>query len=76
MADVWLTVHSVPTDQLWESRGIGSIAQHYGRFRAAFLALQAWTEATYPAGTAGAALCLDVLERRAPVVEELNEARS
>jgi hypothetical protein len=72
LADVWLTVHSVPTDQLWEARGIRSVAQRYGRFRQSFRELQTWTEATYPAGTAGVALCLDVLGRRAPVVEELD----
>ncbi len=72
LADVWLTVHSVPTDGLWEARGIRSVAQRYGRFRESCLALQAWAETAYPAGTAGVALCLDVLTRRAPVVEELD----
>jgi hypothetical protein len=72
LADTWLTVHSVTTDQLWDSRGTVSVAARYQRFRESFRTLAAWTDAVNPSGRAAVARCLDVLEQRGPVVEELS----
>jgi hypothetical protein len=77
LAESWLKIHALPADQVWESRTLSlSVAVRYASFRERFLAYQRWTETSYPAGADGAALCLDVLDRRWPQVHELDELGS
>jgi aminoglycoside phosphotransferase (APT) family kinase protein len=73
LVEVWLRVHAVPADQVWESRTLSlSVAVRYASFRERLLAYQRWVETSYPAGADGAALCLEVLDRRWPQVEQLD----
>jgi aminoglycoside phosphotransferase (APT) family kinase protein len=72
LAEVWLKVHAIPPDRVWQhARYAHRLDERYAEFRASFRAFKAWTETVYPAGTAGANLCLDVLERHDVVAEEV-----
>ncbi len=73
LAEVWLKIHTLTSDQIWDARGINdSVVRRTERFRANFVAYHAWTEAAYPAGTTAAARCLDILARHWPVAEEMD----
>jgi aminoglycoside phosphotransferase (APT) family kinase protein len=70
LAEVWLKVHAISPDRVWQNtRHTFLVSERYAEFRASFLAYRAWTEAAHPAATAGADLCLDVLERHSPVAD-------
>jgi aminoglycoside phosphotransferase (APT) family kinase protein len=72
LAELWLKVHAIPTERVWQnSRYVFLVSERYDEFRASFLAYQSWTEAMYPAGRIGADLGLEVLERHAPVADEV-----
>ena len=73
LAELWLAMHRVPTEGLWVSRGHGrpaADAEHW--LRASFRAYGQWVEAEFPEGRRGLDLCLELLERRRSVGQELD----
>jgi aminoglycoside phosphotransferase (APT) family kinase protein len=74
LAEIWLRLHAIPAERVWESRTLSlSMVVRYAAFTARIEAYRDWTERAYPSGRDGAALCLDVLERRWPQVYELED---
>jgi aminoglycoside phosphotransferase (APT) family kinase protein len=74
LAEVWLKVHATPTERVWRNvRYTHSISERYAEFRTSVLAFRAWVGSAYPAGKPGAELCLEVLDRRQVVEDELGD---
>ncbi|HEV8635444.1 MAG TPA: phosphotransferase [Chloroflexota bacterium] len=73
LAEVWLAMHRVPSDDLWASRGHDQTpAEIEHGFRERFQAYGRWAEAEFPEGRRGLELCLELLERRRGVGRELD----
>lgn len=73
LAEVWLAMHRVPTEDLWASRGHGRPAAESEQwFREGLQAYGRWAEAEFPEGRRGLELCLELLERRRDVGRELD----
>jgi aminoglycoside phosphotransferase (APT) family kinase protein len=66
-------MHRVPTEELWDSRGHGRpVAEAEEWFRERLGAYGRWAEAEFPEGRRGLDLCLELLERRRIVGQELD----
>ena len=75
LAEVWLMVNALPTDNLWMSRGQDrSLDDVWAGFLTRFQRYAAWTETAYAAGRQAADLCLGLLERHRVVVRELTDS--
>ena len=75
LAELWLQVNALPTEDLWLSRGYERpLSDLLTRFHTVFCAYQDWTETTYPPARRAAGLCLDLLEKCTPVVHELEHS--
>ena len=73
LAEVWLAVDALSARVDWSARGAdNAVLTRYGRFSDRLRSFRAWTEVAFPAGTAAARRCLDLLERRRPEAEELD----
>jgi aminoglycoside phosphotransferase (APT) family kinase protein len=74
LARTWLVVNRVPTDGLWPSRGQErSFAEAEAWFREGLRAYGGWAAAEFPPGRRGLDLCLELLERRRPIGQELGD---
>jgi aminoglycoside phosphotransferase (APT) family kinase protein len=72
LADTWLVLHGAPTEGLLPTRGAGmDEAQEW--LRQGFEAYREWVESAFPAGRRALDLCLEVAERRRPVLAELRD---
>jgi aminoglycoside phosphotransferase (APT) family kinase protein len=74
LAAMWLRINGVTTDRLWISRGYETpLAAQMESFAGIYRRYRDWAEAAFPRGAHAAAMCLSVLQERAPVVSELAE---
>jgi hypothetical protein len=72
LAQVWLKMNTVATDELWLSRNYGqSLHKVAARFHDALRTYAEWAEAFFEPGRQAAAMCLQSLERCRDVVSEL-----
>jgi aminoglycoside phosphotransferase (APT) family kinase protein len=73
LAQLWLAMHRVPTEDLWASRDHGRPAAEAEQwFREHLQAYGRWADAEFPEGRRGLDLCLGLLERRRGVGQELD----
>jgi aminoglycoside phosphotransferase (APT) family kinase protein len=76
LADLWLQINDLPTENLWLSRGQErSFEEIEAHFRTVFESYAAWVEAEFPPGREAADLCLALLQRCRPVAQELRDHR-
>jgi aminoglycoside phosphotransferase (APT) family kinase protein len=72
LADVWLRMNSVKSDGLWLSRGTGeSLPSIFKRVHDRFIAFLDWAKTNFPAAVAPAQVCLELMDLRRAVVEQL-----
>jgi aminoglycoside phosphotransferase (APT) family kinase protein len=72
LAALWLQIHALPTADLWLSRGQERSWTEIARsFRHAFVLYRDWAAAEFPAGQRAALLCLQLLESRQALAQEL-----
>jgi aminoglycoside phosphotransferase (APT) family kinase protein len=72
LADTWLVLHGAPTEGLSPTRGAGT-DEVEGWLRQGFDAYGEWVESAFPAGRRALDLCLEVAERRRPLLAELRD---
>ena len=74
LSDAWLKVQAIPEEQVsgWFTDA-RSVAEAYASFWESFRQYAARTDTAYLEGRRAADLCLDVLERRRPIVAELHD---
>jgi aminoglycoside phosphotransferase (APT) family kinase protein len=71
LAQLWARLHALPAEGLWVARGSEqSPAELVDRFRRGFTEMTEWYAHRFPAGTRGTQHCLEILERRLPLIEE------
>jgi aminoglycoside phosphotransferase (APT) family kinase protein len=74
LAEVWLKVQAIPEEQvsgwLTDARSVATV---YASFGESFRQYAVRTDTEYREGRRAADLCLDVLERRRPIVAELHD---
>ena len=72
LAERWLQLTSIPPEQLWPSRN-AQLSFHVivDRFRSGLGQYAYWAQQNFPEGQAAAALCLELLDARQDVVQQL-----
>jgi len=74
LAEVWLKMNAVPTDNLWMSRGYEQPLHERGvRWLALFRAYAAWAKAEFPPAQQAADLCSGLSESWRAAVRELTD---
>lgn len=72
LAALWLQVNALPTEDLWLSHNQErSWTEIAAGFRQAFLGYHAWAAAEFPAGVRTAERCLQLLDSRHTIMQEL-----
>jgi aminoglycoside phosphotransferase (APT) family kinase protein len=72
LAQVWLKIHTVPTEGLWLSRGYDqSLTDVTARTRRHFNSYADWVAAEFPAGQRGAEYGLSLLQKLQTIAQEL-----
>lgn len=72
LAEVWVKMNAVPTEDLWMSRGYErSLDETAARLLGLLQAYAAWAEAEFPPGLRAVELCFTLLESRRAVTREL-----
>lgn len=75
LAQLWLTMHSVPTTNLWLSRGWERTADEViALFRAGFDRYAAWSAAQFPPGQAAVQPCMRLVDQVEQHVQTLAKA--
>lgn len=75
LAELWQTMGTVSTENLWMSRGYDRpIQEHEARFRTLFQGYAEWARQHFPAAERAAELCLERLASRGPQIRDLTEA--
>ena len=72
LAQVWLVMNSLPTENLWLSRGFDSLTSLESRLQARAQQYRAWVESEFPSGRHAAEILLAECERRHPIFAELS----
>jgi thiamine kinase-like enzyme len=75
LAQVWLAMNSLPTENLWLSRGFDSITALETRLLARAGHYSAWVESEFQAGRRAAEILLAECERRHPIFTELSSCQ-
>ena len=71
LADLWLTLNSLPTEGLWLSRGMErSMAEVMAMFHSYLTRYEKWVEAHFLAGLEGVPLCWQLLERLPTILDK------
>ena len=72
LAQVWLKMNTISTDNLWLSRGYNlSFAEIEAQFHNAFQTYAAWADGVFKPGQKAADLCFTLLEKVSDVTEAL-----
>jgi len=73
LAELWLTMNGVPTDNLWLSRGYDQALQtSLAKIYAWLQTYTVWAEDEFQPGRRAAAIIFELLERSYPVVQKLS----
>ncbi len=70
LAQVWLAMNSLPTENLWLSRGFDSLTSLETRLLARAQKYHAWVESEFQSGRQAAEILLAECERRHPIFTE------
>ncbi|MBI5080674.1 MAG: aminoglycoside phosphotransferase family protein [Chloroflexi bacterium] len=72
LARAWLAMNTLPTENLWRSRGFDSLTSLETRLLARAQHYRAWVESEFPSGRRAAEILLTECERRHPIFAELS----
>jgi|GEM_PF-1776765 aminoglycoside phosphotransferase (APT) family kinase protein len=75
LAQVWIAMHNLPTENLWLSRGFDSITSLESRLLAGAQIYNAWVESEFPSGRQAAEILLAECERRHSIFAELSSCQ-
>jgi len=77
LADAWLKLNDLPQDHLLMARGYERSPRETGaQMRNRFLAYANWVNTDYPAGRHAVDLCVDLMERRQEIADELERCEA
>lgn len=72
LAELWLTMHALPTDGLWFSNGYERNSSDVAAmFRASFQQYVTWSTANFPVGTVAATQCLQLLDQARAIFQRI-----